>query len=269
MSKTRQGTSRQATTKQLETRLDDLKYAMDEGSKELETEVKKVHNVNERIDTQLEPLRNRLDQAETVASGLSKLKGDVEEGFASLHSGISSHQEQVDHSTQEWQRNFEQITNEKLQSIEATLTSILSALPTPESNNSQIPDSPLPPLSPTPRSSVGTQHETLESVVSMATALPPLSPAPQSSTETQHETLESVVSMATASESPNQGEGIHNPSDDEFVGDKPRALPLSMRDGGVLPVHPIVLLAAFSIIVYYVCEACMYVVQGQADQEIV
>ncbi|KAH9068119.1 hypothetical protein EDB83DRAFT_2314650 [Lactarius deliciosus] len=230
-----QATTRQATTKQLETRLDDLKYAMDEGSKELETEVKKVHNVNERIDAQLEPLRNCLDQAETVASGLLKLKGDIEEGFASLRSGISSHQEQVDRSTQEWQRNFEQITNEKLQSIEATLTSILSALPTPESNNSQIPDSPLPPLSPAPRSSVGTQHETLESVVSMATALPPLSPAPQSSIETQHETLESVVSMATASESPNQGEGIHDPSDDEFVGDKPRALPLSMRDGGVLP----------------------------------
>ncbi|KAH9022438.1 hypothetical protein EDB85DRAFT_2151796 [Lactarius pseudohatsudake] len=209
---------------------------MTEGSKGLETEVEKVRNVNGRIDAQLESLRNRLDQAETVASGLSKLKGDVEEAFASLRSGISSHQEQVDRSTQEWQRNFEQITNEKLQSIEATLTSILSALPTPESNNSQIPDSPFPPLSPAPQSSVGTQYETLESVVSMATALPPLSPAPQSSIGTQHEPLESVVSMATASESPNQEEGIHDPSDDEFVGDKPRALPLSTRDGGVLPV---------------------------------
>ncbi|KAH9168597.1 hypothetical protein EDB89DRAFT_1570966 [Lactarius sanguifluus] len=148
MSKTRQGTSRQATTKQLETRLNDLKYAIDEGSKELETEVKKVSNVNERIDTQLESLRNRLDQAETVASGLSKLKGDIKEGFASLRSGISSHQEQVDSSMQEWQRNFEQITNKKLQSIEVTLTSILSALPTPESNNSQIPDSRCPPCCP-------------------------------------------------------------------------------------------------------------------------
>ncbi|KAH9010275.1 hypothetical protein EDB85DRAFT_2161603 [Lactarius pseudohatsudake] len=210
---------------------------MTEGSKGLETEVEKVRNVNGRIDAQLESLRNRLDQAETVASGLSKLKGDVEEAFASLRSGISSHQEQVDRSTQEWQRNFEQITNEKLQSIEATLTSILSALPTPESNNSQIPDSLFPPLSPAPQSSIGTQlYETLESVVSMATALPPLSPAPQSSIGTQHEPLESVVSMATASESPNQEEGIHDPSDDEFVGDKPRALPLSTRDGGVLPV---------------------------------
>ncbi|KAH9013610.1 hypothetical protein EDB83DRAFT_2321631 [Lactarius deliciosus] len=246
-----QATTRQATTKQLETHLNNLKYAMDEGSKELETEFKKVHNVNERIDAQLELLRNHLDQAETVASGLSKLKGDIEEGFASLRSGISSHQEQVDRSTQEWQQ---QITNKKLQSIEVTLTSILSALPTPESNNSQIPDSPLPPLLPTPRSSVGTQHETLESVVSMATALPPLSPAPQSSIETQHETLESVVSMATASESPNQGEGIHDPSDDEFVGDKPQALPLSMRDGGVLPVKQTKKLFKYLYNGYRCCE---------------
>jgi len=66
--------------------------------------------------------------------------------------------------------------------------------------------------------------------------------------------------MAT-SKSPTQQEDTHYSSDADPVGDKLQALPCLMRGG---EVHHIVMLAIFSIILYYVCEACIYV-----DQDIV
>lgn len=67
--------------------------------------------------------------------------------------------------------------------------------------------------------------------------------------------------MTTASP-PNQQEN-HNSSHDDPVRDKLRALPHLMRGVNVRHVITIVI---FSIILYHICEACIYVVQDRVEE---
>jgi len=47
-----------------ESRILNLKYAVDSGLEEMKTQVQKVHVMNERTEAQLGSLKNHLDQAE-------------------------------------------------------------------------------------------------------------------------------------------------------------------------------------------------------------